>query len=751
YRKNRWNLNLLMVFFILIIAFSSLAQKPAITVRGAVRDVNRDRPVLNFTVNLMKGNAILKRISPEESWFEFALEKNIEYRIIFEKRGYSAKEIIINTNLPDSVSGKRQYNFITYMFRDKYADQYNPDGKPVTISYKYDCNCFANDGKYPLLLKNAVGDFQSLIEQQRQLLNPFTDFAKMTKEFLGEEFSDSLWRSIFAATDSIVVEVDMEIPEIDNEINVPTVEMPEMPRRKTKDSIRIQIAKMKDSINAFTRNIMRQVRISVPSIREEEEIRVVNKVIVKKVDSIIKGSRRVIDSIEEAFEDPKKMLTNEKSLLKSKKDIMLARGLLQDRMQNAMTKEDSLMIRLSELQLNESEDRMLLAEKELENAKRQIALQKAEIKGQKLVIMFAGVFLLFLIVFLIIVLRQNKAKKRANVMLESQNLKITQQKNEIEAQRDEIEAQRDEITAQRDLVVAQKEQIEEIHEELTDSISYAERIQKAILPAGAFISEVVSEHFIMYRPRDVVSGDFYFVRKISRWLLAAVADCTGHGVPGGFMSMMGVAFLSEIVVKEHITGSAQVLEELRNKIITALHQSGNGRAEEDVERETCGSGQGSGKVSYITDVKDGMDIAFCAIDTGSMKCQFAGANNPLYFIQNVSHPADVKHLHEIKGDKMPIGIHTRMNAFTNHEFQLNRGDTLYMFTDGYIDQIGGERGKRFKSNQFRGLLTKVSSSPLHEQAEVLELTLDKWQGHINPKTGNTYEQIDDICVMGVRM
>jgi ligand-binding sensor domain-containing protein/serine phosphatase RsbU (regulator of sigma subunit)/ABC-type amino acid transport substrate-binding protein len=283
---------------------------------------------------------------------------------------------------------------------------------------------------------------------------------------------------------------------------------------------------------------------------------------------------------------------------------------------------------------------------------------------------------------------------------------VRERTHELEVANIEIEAQRDLATSQRDKISQQKKEIE-------DSILYAQRIQNSLLPGAAVLAALLPEHFIFFKPRDIVSGDFYWANFIRGKLIITAADCTGHGVPGAFMSMLGIAFLNEIVNKQEQIDASIILEQLRNEIIQALGQTG-------AEGES----------------KDGMDMALCIIDQENRTVQFAGANNPLYHIRN-------REINVIKGDKMPVSIHETMPPFTSHELKLEKGDALYVFSDGYADQFGGPRGKKFMYKAFKELLAGISDKPMSEQIEILEKTMEDWQG--------TLDQIDDMVIIGIRI
>ncbi len=264
------------------------------------------------------------------------------------------------------------------------------------------------------------------------------------------------------------------------------------------------------------------------------------------------------------------------------------------------------------------------------------------------------------------------------------------------------------------LLAEQKEEIEKQKEEITDSIIYAKRIQTAILPSTDWVNEHLPEHFVLFRPRDIVSGDFYWMNRVENTLILIAADCTGHGVPGAFMSMLGVSFLNEIVNKNNTLQPNLILNQLRNQVKRTLDQTGK-------EGEA----------------KDGMDIAVCVVDLQNMKLQYAGAYNPLYLFRN-------NELIEVKADKMPIGIYIReKESFTNNEMDLEKGDTFYIFSDGYADQFGGPDGGKFKSGQFKKLLGSIQPKSMAEQWEILESTIDDWRGD--------NEQVDDMIVLGVRV
>lgn len=343
---------------------------------------------------------------------------------------------------------------------------------------------------------------------------------------------------------------------------------------------------------------------------------------------------------------------------------------------------------------------------EMEREKQE-AIHRAELQRQKIIrnSFVAGFLLMVLLAFLIF--RNYRQKKRANKALKEKNEEINQQKEEIETQRDEIEVQKDYVTRQRDQIAKQNKVIK-------DSIQYAQRIQSAVLPQEKEITDYLPEHFILFRPRDIVSGDFYWLNKQNGRIILAVADCTGHGVPGAFMSMMGIAYLNEIANKKNINEASQILELLRDNVIEALHQEGKS-----------------------LESKDGMDMSLIIFDINEQKIQYAGANNAMYIIRN-------DELIMYEPDRMPIGIYFRgrKSPFTNHQIDIHQGDMVYLFTDGFADQFSSNTMNKYKYPRFRKFLQKIHKEPVEKQRELLFEEFENWRG------GNY--QLDDVLIIGLR-
>jgi serine phosphatase RsbU (regulator of sigma subunit) len=280
------------------------------------------------------------------------------------------------------------------------------------------------------------------------------------------------------------------------------------------------------------------------------------------------------------------------------------------------------------------------------------------------------------------------------------------------------------IRKQHLLVLQQKQDI-------TDSINYAKRIQSASLPSPAYIDKILSDYFTIYKPKDIVSGDFYWVKEIDGKIVVVVADSTGHGVPGALMSMLGVTLLNEQFRTFGIRQPGVILGHLRSKVKEILAQEGS-----------------------VNDQQDGMEMGIVIIDPEKKECQFAGANRPLLLfrkkepakdIERIPYPSienDDYELYTIKGDNQPLGVHWDEQRFTNHVIKLEERDSFYIYSDGFVDQYGGKKRKKFKTRNFRKLLLSVQSESMKNQRKLIVDAFEEWRG--------SYEQIDDVCVIGVR-
>ncbi len=277
-----------------------------------------------------------------------------------------------------------------------------------------------------------------------------------------------------------------------------------------------------------------------------------------------------------------------------------------------------------------------------------------------------------------------------------------------------VQERTEEVVKQRDEIEKQREKVQELYKDVRDSIVYAKRLQNSILPTDDKVKSVCPESFVLYKPKDIVSGDFYWFEKIKNRSLFSVVDCTGHGVPGAFMSLLGSNGLKSAINEGKLSKPAEVLDYLNKSIFDSLNKG-------DVSNE----------------VRDGMDLALCSIDYKTLVLEYAGANNPLYIIR------DGKFL-ITKPNKMAIGSFTPGEShFDNHTIQLEKGDNVYIFSDGYPDQFGGPRGRKLMYNRFREYLMDIKDQPIEEQGKELNRRLVNWQGKM--------DQIDDILIIGLKI
>ncbi len=284
---------------------------------------------------------------------------------------------------------------------------------------------------------------------------------------------------------------------------------------------------------------------------------------------------------------------------------------------------------------------------------------------------------------------------------------------EISEKNEELLQQKEEILVQRNEIGLQKDKLEIVHQDLTESIEYAKFIQYNMFPELKVLEKNFQDHFLLFNPRDRVSGDFYWWLKIKDQVIVAVADCTGHGVPGALMSMLGISFLREIVLKEQYLDPAIILNHLREEVINTLDQK-----------------------MAPGEQKDGLDIALVNINLSKKEMTFSGARNPVYIIRD-------HNLLEYKADKAPISVYPKMIDFTKESIAYESGDQIYLFTDGYADQFGGKNAVKFKRNRFKRLLLENSDYPMNVQLEKLENSFHQWMGN--------HEQIDDITVLGLKV
>ena len=337
--------------------------------------------------------------------------------------------------------------------------------------------------------------------------------------------------------------------------------------------------------------------------------------------------------------------------------------------------------KIEQAQMNYTFDRKTDSAK-AEQEKKDI-LAEAEKRKQDIVTWSTTVGLLVVLVFAGFVLRSLKITRKQKQVIEIKSLETEQQKRLIE----------------------------EKNKDILDSITYAKRLQEAILPPISLIKKFFPQSFILYKPKDIVAGDFYWMERSGDNILIAAADCTGHGVPGALVSVVCSDALNRTLKEFRITNCGKILDKVTELVLETFEKS-------------------------ESNVQDGMDISLCCINTKALEVQWSGANNPLWYIQNGE-------MHEVRADKQPIGKYINSHPFHEHTIKLLKGDTIYLFTDGYADQFGGSKGKKFKDKQLQEVLLANESSSMEEQKSILERKLDEWKGNL--------EQVDDILVIGIRL
>jgi serine phosphatase RsbU (regulator of sigma subunit) len=440
----------------------------------------------------------------------------------------------------------------------------------------------------------------------------------------------------------------------------------------------------------------KQIEAQKDTIRLQLEKIEIQKQEILKQKALLDSLDQEITLKEKALNEKQKVLNYQVAQISRQQgEISVQKSTILAQQNEVKIQKDTLATQKAkiDIQLSRIDDQL----KKISEQEGKIRIQLATLEKQKIILYFVLLALVLVGFLAYYIYRGYKIKKEANIILEEKNRTISAQKDEIEKQRDLAAAQRDQIAYQK--------------KHITDSILYAKRIQTALIPSLELFSDKL-EHFVLYKPLAIVSGDFYWVSSKDNIQVIIAADCTGHGVPGAFMSMLGVTMLNEIVNEKHIIMPDQIIENLRKGVIKSLKQV--------VDEDT---------------VKDGMDIAICTIDFNNNTLWYAGANNPLYIVRG----GELTHY---RADKMPVAIHYRMQPFTLHKIDIQKGDAFYVFSDGYADQFGGPNERKFMSAKLRETLGEIATKPMLEQGIILDKIFEEWRGE-NP-------QVDDVTLIGVR-
>lgn len=418
-----------------------------------------------------------------------------------------------------------------------------------------------------------------------------------------------------------------------------------------------------------TKSVVSKEKIIKPSPKKNKEIHLLTQKLTESLESL---------------EKEKKVSKKEIQVLKDYIEYLEATLLASN-----ITFSEDTTIHKSEIQKQLTTLKTKIEEKEVE-------IQRVEKQKENLVYSIIGiVFLLIPSILAIIFYRNNRKTQKLNIVLEEQVVQITHQNEEIATQRDNI--------------IEQSHKIEEAYSNIHASILYAKKIQESILIKPQGITQYFDDAFIFYQPKDIVSGDFYWFSSVGDKLIIAAVDCTGHGVPGAFMTMMGNTILNEIVNEKGITNPADILAELNLKIHHTLNQ-------DDVDN-----------------AHDGMDMALVCVDSSQQEIVFAGANNPLYYVSN-------DEILEVKATRRGIGGEIE-KTFVNHTLSLKDVSAFYLFSDGFQDQFGGSDDKKYMKKRFRNFLYQISREPFQKQQALIQEELETWKGDT--------VQTDDIVIIGV--
>ncbi|MCQ2975795.1 MAG: serine/threonine-protein phosphatase [Bacteroidales bacterium] len=359
-------------------------------------------------------------------------------------------------------------------------------------------------------------------------------------------------------------------------------------------------------------------------------------------------------------------------------------------------------------------------EAEFNNIELKMQADKMRNRNRQIMIATISCIVLLIIGFIVFrIIEDKKRLKKQQIWLQSE---IDRQTAEIKQQNAEIISRNEEISVQNEEILSQRNELELANRMMTSSIAYAKRLQNATVPSQQVLKSIFGDFLLMWRPLNIVSGDFYWAKQVEQYKLLVVADCTGHGVPGAFTSMLGIGVLNEIVhfFKQNKLNAAQMLDTARKIVIEVLNQNNE-------KNET----------------RDGMDMALCIFDTNNNKLEYAGAHRPLVIIRN-NKPI----IYE--GDKMPVGIFHKMFPFSNHTIDIAKGDMIYLYSDGIQDQFGwnGDReNAKFSSKRLIDLLVDINTKPFDEQALIIENAIDNWR----KSPTRIIKQIDDQIILGVKI
>jgi len=402
---------------------------------------------------------------------------------------------------------------------------------------------------------------------------------------------------------------------------------------------------------------------------------------INELNTTNKQQVNEISAQRKKIEEQLKNIGNQSVKLKTLEENLL---LLNEEIQQNI-REQELKLENLKNEIKQKQEKINFQNEVIESRGSLIKAQTYLIANQKRALFVASSIILIILILLLLIFRFNRLRKKANLQLILQNEQLSIQKNLIEQN----------------------------HQQITDSLNYAHLIQTAILPSAEYMQSIFTDFFILNKPRDIVGGDFYWCYQNEDNVYLITADCTGHGVPGGFMSMLGSSLLNEIIIENNITEPAEILNKLRKKIISNLKQNESNLSS-----------------------KDGMDLVALKINLTNYQLTYANANNPFWIVRKNINT-------EYAAQKMPVGFYADMRDFVQHTVLLEKNDCIYTFSDGYADQFGGPKGKKFKYKPLQELLTENSDKDFKEQEKIVTQTFLNWQKH--------HQQVDDVLVIGLKI
>lgn len=657
--------------FILLLAISITSgiksQTGKFTLTGKVINIKKEK-LHNVLYKLYKNNTVVdSSLTSLQGSFNIKFDLNSIYLLEFSKEGFVSKKIIVDTQIPRGYTGKF-YKKINIVILDSIGkgDIRSEAGLPVL---KYYFNLKADDFVSEKISGNKNNE--KILFKHIEKLKKEIEFYKNELEKQKKIFADNLNQN---NQDSILIkEAQIKANKIIANARYKASLILEASKKDSAD----RISSLEKATKNLTDEDFKNLNVDEKEFKDKKTVITYQKQIQELTQ---RQNKTAIDSLD----------IQEHKLGLRKEFIELARTKLENDRLLAKTHEDSLKIQQREAELFLIEQNMQMAAQEIDAARKELALKDLQLKQKNIIIYGTLLGLLLLFILLIVIYMHYREKKKMNQILEDQNKKLEQQNKKIQDQNHQIMA----------------------------SIKSGERIQSAILPSKQLLTHFFPNSFVFFLPRDVVSGDFYWFSYQDNKLFIATVDCTGHGVPGAFMSLIGNTLLNHIVNEKGIYTPSEILKELHLGVRQALSQSRSTESE---------------------DHADGMDISLCRFDKKKKEIKLALANHTAFILNKGA-------ITEIEGDEFGIAdelIGDDKPQFTDHTFSMDKDATLYMFSDGFPDQFGGPKNKKFYMSNLKKLFIENEALPMQEQYKKLSEKFIEWKGN--------NRQFDDVLVMGFKL